>query len=280
MRILAPMAVGAAFVLALLWAIITAAFTGGMALPEMTATRMFHKEPRELSLPSNGPFGKFDRQQLQRGFQVYKEVCSSCHSLRLVTFADLRGIGYNEAEVKAIAKSWQVQQPSISDKTGEVNSRPDIPSDHFYGPYPNETAGRAANNGALPPDFSLITKAREGGAAYVYSLVTGYQDVPAEQRAKFPDSVPDNKHYYNPYFANLNIAMPPPLKADGQVTYKDGTPATKEQMAKDVAAFLTWTAEPKLENRHTAGLAAVIFLLIFSTLAYLSYREVWHGKEH
>jgi len=284
MRILAPMAVGAAFVMALLYAIISAVFTGGMAMPDQTAPRMFHKEPSEvahpLALSSDGPFGRYDRAQLQRGFQVYKEVCSGCHSLRLVTFADLKGIGYNEAEVKAIAKGWQVQQPSISDKTGEANTRPNIPSDHFFGPYPNETAARAANNGALPPDFSLITKAREGGAAYVYALVTGYQDVPADQMKYFPETKPDDRHYYNPYFANLNIAMPPPLRQDGQVSYKDGTPATKEQMAKDVAAFLTWTAEPKLENRHAAGVPAVIFLLIFSLLCYMSYREIWRGKAH
>jgi ubiquinol-cytochrome c reductase cytochrome c1 subunit len=280
MRILAPIAVGSAFVLALLYAILHAAMTGGMAGPDMTAARMFHKEPKELHLASDGPFGKYDREQLQRGFQVYKEVCSACHSMKLVSFADLRGLGYREAEVKAIAKNWQVQQPSISDKTGEVNSRPNIPSDHFYGPYPNETAARGANNGALPPDFSLISKAREGGAAYIYSLVTGYQNVPAEQAKMFPDSVPDNRHYYNPYFANLNIAMPPPLKSDGLVTYADGTVATKDQMAKDVAAFLTWTAEPKLENRHTAGLPSVLFLMIFSVFCYLSYRAIWAGKEH
>lgn len=280
MRILAPIAVGSAFVLALLYAIMHAAFTGGMAGPDMTAARMFHKEPKELSLASNGPFGKYDRQQLQRGFQVYKEVCSACHSMKLLSFADLRGIGYNEAEVKAIAKNWQVQQPSISDKTGEVNSRPNIPSDHFYGPYPNETAARGANNGALPPDFSLISKAREGGAAYVYSLVTGYDNVPAQQAKMFPDSVPDSKHYYNPYFANLNIAMPPPLKSDGLVTYADGTVATKDQMAKDISAFVTWTAEPKLENRHTAGVASVLFLMMLTVFCYLSYRAIWAGKEH
>ncbi len=280
MRTLAPIGVGFAFIFALLWALMTAVFTGGLAMPEETATRMFFKEPVHLALASDGPLGRYDRAQLQRGFQVYKEVCSACHSMRLVAFADLSGIGYNKDEVKQIAKTWPVQQASISLKTGENTLRLGLPSDKFPSPYANEQAGRAANGGALPPDFSLITKAREGGPAYVYSLVMGYQSVPAEQAKRFPDSVPDAKHYYNPYFSNLNIAMPPPLTADGQVSYADGTKATKAQMATDVAAFLTWVAEPKLESRHSAGVASVIFLLILSVLAYMSYQSIWANKEH
>ncbi len=284
MRILAPLApfaVGGAFIFALLWAILASAFTpGGMSMPEQTAVRMFHEDPKALSLASDGPFGKYDDQQLQRGFQVYKEVCSACHSLRLVSFADLEGIGYDKAQIKVIAKTWPVQQPTISPK-GDAVVRPNIASDKFPSPFANEAAARAANNNALPPDFSLITKAREGGAPYVYSLVTGYRDVPAEQLKKFPDSAVPKNLYYNPYFTNLNIAMPPPLRLDGQVSYAPGNPpATKEQMAKDVAAFLTWTAEPKLEARHSAGLATMIFLLIFSVLCYLSYKSVWADKEH
>jgi len=276
MRTLAPLGVGFAFVLALFWALVT----GSFALPDPTAARLFHLEPKEVSYSFSGPLGKYDHAQLQRGFQVYKEVCSACHSMRLVTFNDLQGIGYNKAEVKAIAKGWVVKQPSISDKTGEVNTRDNISSDHFPSPFANETAARASNNGALPPDFSLIAKAREGGPAYIYSLVTGYQSVPAAQAKQFPDSVPDAKHYYDPYFANLNIAMPPPLTSDGQVSYDDGTKATKEQMAKDVSAFLMWAAEPKLENQHAAGIPAVIYLLIFSALCYMSYRTIWANKEH
>jgi ubiquinol-cytochrome c reductase cytochrome c1 subunit len=137
-------------------------------------------------------------------------------------------------------------------------------------------AARAANNNALPPDLSLITKAREGGAPYVYSLLTGYQPEPVELLKKFPEAkTPPNLHY-NPYFANLNIAMPPPLTTAGQVTYADGTPATVDQMAKDVAAFLVWTAEPNLENRHAAGLAVAVFLLIGTILGYLAYQQIWH----
>ena len=141
---------------------------------------MFHKEPKELHLASDGPFGKFDKPQLQRGFQVYSEVCSACHSLKLVSFRDLKGLGYNDAEIKKIASDWKTQVPSINPDTGEPATRKALPSDNFPPPFPNEVAARAANNNALPPDLSLITKAREGGAAYVYSLLTGFQNQPAE----------------------------------------------------------------------------------------------------
>lgn len=267
--------VGLGFVLAL-----TVAFFMPREAAQETAAAVFHREPTELRLASDGPFGRYDRQQLQRGFQVYKEVCSACHSLSLVSFGDLEGIGFSKAEVKAIANQWATEQPSINPDTGEPATRKNLPSDKFPSPYPNEIAARAANNNALPPDLSLITKAREGHAAYVHALLTGYQDQPAELLKQFPDAkTPPNLHY-NPYFANLNIAMPPPLAADGQVTYADGTVATRDQMAKDVAAFLTWTAEPKLENRHRAGIATVLFLLVATVLAYLSYRNIWADKKH
>ncbi len=243
--------------------------------PAPTAESKYREEPKELHLASNGPFGRFDRQQLQRGFQVYKEVCSACHSMKLVAFRDLRQIGYTDAEVKAIANQWSTEVPSINPETGEPATRKALPADHFPSPYANETAARAANNNALPPDFSLITKAREGGAPYVYSLVTGYATQPAELLKQFPDSKTPKGLYYNPYFANLNIGMPPPLVADGQVTYADGTKPTKEQMAKDVAAFLVWTAEPKLETRHAVGITVMIFLIIATVLAYMSYQSIW-----
>ena len=243
--------------------------------PTPTAESKFHEEPKELHLASNGPFGRFDRQQLQRGFQVYEEVCSACHSLKLVAFRDLRQLGYSEAEVKAIANQWSTEVPSINPETGEPATRKALAADYFPSPYANETAARAANNNALPPDFSLITKAREGGAPYVYSLVTGYTNQPAALLKQFPDAKTPNGLYYNPYFANLNIAMPPPLVADGQVSYADGTKPTKEQMAKDVAAFLVWTAEPKLETRHAVGITVMIFLIIATVLAYMSYQNIW-----
>ncbi|WP_033926728.1 cytochrome c1 [Sphingomonas sp. 35-24ZXX] len=248
--------------------------------PQETAEHAFHLEPKKLSLASDGPMGKFDRQQLQRGFQVYKEVCSACHSMRLVSFRNLAELGYTEDEVKAIAANWPAQTPSIDPATGEATTRKPLPADYIPSPHANETAARAANNNALPPDLSLITKARHGGAPYVYSLLTGYQEPPAELAKRFPDAMPGPGLNYNPYFANLNIAMANPLGSDGIVTYSDGTNATREQMAKDVAAFLVWTAEPTLEKRHQTGWAVLVFLIIATGLGYMAYRNVWAGVKH
>jgi ubiquinol-cytochrome c reductase cytochrome c1 subunit len=241
---------------------------------EQTVEERFHKEPKALYLASDGPFGKFDRQQVQRGFQVYSEVCSSCHSLKLVAFRNLQELGYSEAEVKAIADRWKTQVADVDPKTGEPKGRKALPSDHFPPPFANELAARAANNNALPPDLSLITKAREGGPAYVYSLLTGFQNPPANLP---PENRPGPNLHYNPYFANLNIAMPPPLTSEGQVTYADGTKPTVDQMAKDIAAFLAWTAEPRLENRHATGSVVFLFLLVMTILAYMAYQNIWHG---
>ena len=246
------------------------------AAPDPTAEEEFHHHPKELALASNGLFGKFDNKQLQRGFQVYKEVCAACHGLSLVSFRDLEAIGYNEAEVKAIANQWPIEVPSVNPETGEVATRKALPADRFPSPYANEVAARAANNNALPPDLSLMTKARHDGAAYVYSLLTGYEKQPAELVKKFPAAKTPEGLYYNPYFPNLNLAMPPPLTADGQVTYAAGNPApTVDQMSKDVSAFLVWTAEPKLNNRHGTGLAVLIFLLVATALGYGAYRNIW-----
>jgi ubiquinol-cytochrome c reductase cytochrome c1 subunit len=268
--------VGLVFAGVLLISLITGVATYMSSPPAPLASEEFHKAPKHLELASDGPFGKFDNRQLQRGFQVYSEVCSACHSLKLVSFRDLKGLGYNEAEIKKIASDWKTQVPSINPDTGEAATRKAIPSDTFPSPFPNEVAARAANNNALPPDLSLITKAREGGAAYVYSLLTGFQNQPAELLKKFPDAkTPPNLHY-NPYFANLNIAMPPPLTTTGQVTYADGTPPTVDQMAKDVAAFLVWTAEPNLENRHASGIAVAVFLLFATILGYFAYQQIWY----
>jgi ubiquinol-cytochrome c reductase cytochrome c1 subunit len=268
--------VGLGFAGVLLISLITGVATNISSPPAPLAAEEFHKHPKPLHLASDGPFGKFDKQQLQRGFQVYSEVCSACHSLNLVSFRDLEGLGYNEAEIKKIASDWKTQVPSINPDTGEASTRKALPSDHFPSPYPNEIAARAANNNALPPDLSLITKSREGGAAYVHSLLTGFQNQPAELVKKFPDAKTPQGLHYNPYFANLNIAMPPPLTTTGQVTYADGTPATVDQMAKDVSAFLVWTANPELERRHAAGLSVSIFLLFATILGYLAYRQIWH----
>ncbi|MFN0046357.1 MAG: cytochrome c1 [Sphingorhabdus sp.] len=246
-----------------------------------TAEHEFHKTPKAVSFAHDGPLGKFDTAQLQRGLKVYAEVCSACHSLSLVSFRDFAALGYDEEQVKAIAKGWKTEVPSINPETGEPATRPAIAADKIPSPFANEVAARAANNNALPPDLSLITKARADGPAYVYSLLIGYEAAqPAELLKEFPDAkTPDGLHY-NPYFANLNIAMAAPLTADDQVTYDDGTKATKAQMAKDVAAFLTWTAEPKLENRKSAGWAALGFLIIFTVLAWMSYKSIWADKKH
>lgn len=267
--------VGLGFVLVLLISLFSGLAGYFKEPPAATAEEEFHRGPSKLQLASNGPLGHYDRQQLQRGFQVYKEVCSACHSLHLVSFRDLAALGYEEPEVKAIANQWLTEVPSVNPDTGEVATRKAVPADRFPSPYANETAARAANNNALPPDLSLITKAREGGASYVHALLTGYSKQPAELLHKFPTAKTPTGLYYNPYFANLNLAMPPPLTSEGQVTYADGTKSTVDQMATDVSAFLTWTAEPKLENRHRYGITVLIFLMFATILGYLSYRNIW-----
>jgi ubiquinol-cytochrome c reductase cytochrome c1 subunit len=263
--------VGLGFVGAAAWSLLwgVAAYVGD---PPEAAEHGHH--PRSIAYSFDGPFGRFDRQQLQRGFQVYKEVCSGCHSLNLVAFRNLHDLGYTEAEVRAIADQWPIQVPSVNPQTGEPATRKAIPADHFPSPYPNETAARAANNNALPPDLSLMAKARDGGPAYVYSLLTGYEAAPAGHE------VPQGLHY-NQYFANLNIAMPPPLTADNQVTYAPGNPpATREQMAQDVSAFLMWTAEPNLQTRHQVGWFVIIFLIFATILGYLAKQNVWRDEKH
>lgn len=240
---------------------------------EESVEHRFHVEPRDIAFSFDGPFGKYDRPQLQRGFQVYKEVCASCHGLNYVAFRNLEDLGYAEEEIKAVADKWQIEVPAVDPKTGEASTRKAIPADKFPDPYPNEVAARAANRNALPPDLSLITKARHGGPAYVASLLTGYRNPPADLPE---ESRPGEGTYFNPYFPNLNIAMPPPLR-DDQVTYADGTRPTADQMAKDVSAFLAWTAEPKLEDRKATGWAVLIFLLFATILSYLAYQNIWHG---
>ncbi len=213
----------------------------------------------------DGITGTFDRAALQRGFQVYKEVCATCHSLHQVSYRNLTAIGFTEEQVKAIASAYQV--PDEPNDMGEVHPRNALPSDRFVGPYANEQAARAANNGALPPDLSLVVKAREGGEDYIYSLLTGFK--------KPPEGVTLMQGmYYNDYFPGHQIAMAPPL-TEGGVTYADGTQATVPQMAKDVTTFLAWTAEPKLEERKQTGLKVMIYLAVFALVMYLAKRRVW-----
>ncbi|MCA1749165.1 MAG: cytochrome c1 [Sphingomonadales bacterium] len=267
--------VGLGFVVVLGYSLIVGASAYLSDPPEETVEHEFHHHPKQVSFASDGPFGRFDRAQLQRGYRVYEEVCAVCHSLRYVAFRNLQALEFSEAEVDALAAQWQI--PDINPETGEAEMREGIASDYFPSPYANDAAARAANNNAIPPDLSLIAKARHDGAAYVYSLLTGYEDPPAE----LPEANrPGPGLYYNPYFPNLNLAMMPPLTADGQVTYDDGTEATVEQMAKDVSAFLIWTAEPKLEARKSTGWAVLIFLAFATVLAFLAKRNVWRDQKH
>jgi ubiquinol-cytochrome c reductase cytochrome c1 subunit len=244
-----------------------------------TVEEEFHHHPHAVAWSFNGPFGKYDKAQLQRGFQVYSEVCAACHSIKQVAFRSLADLGYSEAEVKAIAKKRQV--PDVDPKTGEATTREGIPADHFPLVYPNDVAARAANNNAIPPDLSLMAKSRHGGPDYIHALLTGFEEQPAELLKKFPDAKTPEGLHFNPYFANLNLAMAPPLSAEGQVTYGEGQPKpTVDQMAQDVSAFLMWTAEPKLEARKSTGLAVVIFLLFATVLSYMAYQNIWANTEH
>ena len=280
--------VGLGFAGVLLYSLVMGAIAFVSEPPAPTAEKVFHLHPKEdVKFSFDGPLGKYDPQQLQRGFQVYAEVCSACHSLHQVAFRDLKDLGFTDPEVKAIAKGWKTEVPSLNPDTGEPATRKGTPADKIPSPYANEIAARAANNNALPPDLSLMAKARHGGPNYIYSILTGFtkqegfkNEKGEELLKKFPDAKTPPSLHFNPYFANLNIAMPPPLVADGQVTYADGTKATVDQMSQDVSAFLMWTAEPKLGVRHQVGLAVMIFLLMATTLAYLSYRNIWAGMKH
>ena len=222
----------------------------------------------EVDWSFKGITGKFDRSSLQRGYQVYTEVCASCHSMNLVSYRNLGEPGgpeFSLDQVKAIAANFEVEDGPNSD--GEMFTRPARPSDKFVSPYPNVQAATAANGGAYPPDMSVLVKARKGGANYIYSVLMGYEDPPAG--FELEDGV-----YYNKYMDGQKIKMSNPL-SEGIVTYADGTPATESQMAKDVTTFLTWTAEPHLETRHKMGVKVIIFLTIFSLLVYLSMRKIW-----
>jgi len=242
-------------------------------LPALAAGTAKHPEPVDFSF--KGPFGTYDRNQLKRGYQVYKEACSACHSLKLVAFrnlADPGGPEFTEAEAKALAAAVEV--PTL-DEYGDPATRTATLADHFPMPFANELAAKAANNGAVPPDLSLIAKGREGGADYVHALIgLGYAAIPDEHTV-----VPDGT-YYNPYMAGGIIAMPQPI-SDDQVDYvEEGIPQTVDQYGKDVAAFLMWAAEPKMEARKQLGMGVIIFLSFLSVLLYLSYRRVWRNVDH
>ncbi|MDD3837957.1 MAG: cytochrome c1 [Phenylobacterium sp.] len=253
--------------------------------------------PKHVEFSFEGPFGQFDQAQLQRGYKVYREVCAACHGMNLVSFRNLgqkHGPFYDpkypnpndNPYVRAIAAEYQIND--IDSETGDVIQRAASSADRFPDPYPNEPAARAGNGGALPPDLSVIIKARHHGPQYVYSILTGYENPPAGLNVT-------PGQYYNPYMlGDLTafwtgdhhsvpvggfIAMPPPLQPDG-VTFDDGTRATVEQQAKDVVAFLAWASEPKMIERKQFGLAAMIYLVLLAGLVYASYRRIWRNVAH
>jgi ubiquinol-cytochrome c reductase cytochrome c1 subunit len=244
--------------------------------------------PQEWSFA--GPFGTYDKGQLQRGLKIYRESCSSCHSMHLVAFRNLEALGYSEEQVRALAAEYEIQDGPNAD--GEMFMRPGIPSDRFPSPFPNAETAAVSNNGAVPPDFSLIAKARavergfptfvfdiftqyaESGPDYIYGLLTGYEeDVP-----EHVDVQPGT--YYNPHFlsgAVLSMAQP---MFDEQFSYEDGSPETLDQYARDITAFLMWAAEPNLEARKRTGFNVMVFLVLFGALVYLTKRKVWSNIDH
>jgi cytochrome c1 len=238
--------------------------------PKAQAGQPSHGEP-EISSQGwsfTGPLGTFDNAQLQRGYQVYKEVCSNCHSMRLLSYRNLGEKGGPEFPPEAVeALAGQVQVTDGPNDKGEMYQRPARPSDRLRSPFPNPEAARAGNNGALPPDLSVIGKARPGGPDYIYALLTGYHAPPAGFQLA-PGM------YYNAAFPGHQIAMPPPL-SDGIVSYGDGTKPTVDNYARDVSAYLMWAAEPKLEERHEIGARVMVFLIVFAVIMFLAKRVVW-----
>ena len=269
-----------------IFALLVAGTLGAVVAPAMAQEA---PTPPRQTWSFAGPFGTYDQAQLQRGFKIYREVCSNCHSMDLVAFrnlADPGGPGYTEAQVKQIASEYKIKD--LNDK-GEPIERPGRPADHFPSPFPNELVAKATY-GVAPPDMSTLAKARtyqrgfpwfifdmftqyqEQGPDYIHAILTGYEQPPKGF------SLPPGGNY-NKYFPGHNIAMPQPLQ-DGQVTYTDGTPQTLDQYAKDVAAFLMWAAEPHMVARKRIGFQVMIFLIVFSGLLYFTKKKIWHDVHH
>ena len=243
-----------------------AAVLGMTAMPALAAGGTEYIPDVKWSF--DGPFGTYDRAALQRGLQVYRQVCSACHALEHKSYRNLADLGYSEAQIKTIAAEYTVTDGPNDD--GDMFDRPARPSDKFKAPYANEKQARAANNGAYPPDLSLITKARVGGANYVYGVLTGYEDAPEGVTLQAGQ-------YYNKTMSGHILAMAPPL-ADGAVMYEDGSPATLDQYAHDVAQFLTWAAEPEMEQRKRMGVKVLLFLAAFAGIMYATKRQIWSDK--
>lgn len=252
--------------------LIGALVLGAVAALTVTPARAAGPAPTfpDVRFTFDGLFGTFDRGQLQRGFQVYKEVCAACHAMRQLSYRNLLEIGLTEAQVRNIAAQFQVVDGP--NDQGDMFERPARLSDRFRRPFPNEQAARAANNGAYPPDLSVMVKARKDGADYMHALLTGYRDPPAGF------ALMDGMNY-NAYFPGYQIAMPNVLNP-GQLEFADGTEASVANMARDVTAFLAWAAEPELEQRRAMGVRIIIFLIILGGLTYAVKRKVWADVKH
>jgi len=235
------------------------------ASPVSAAETEAHFEKQEWSF--NGIFGTYDRAALQRGYKIYAQVCATCHSAKQLYFRNLTGIGYDEAQVKAIAAQYTVTDGPNDE--GEMFERPGRPSDHFPAPFANRQAAVYANNGAYPPDLSLIARARHGGADYIYGILTGYEPQPADSETVLRDG-----QYWNKTMAGHVIAMPPPL-SDGIVAYEDNAPQTLQQYAKDISHFLVWAADPTMEARKRMGVKVCLFLIVFAGVVYAAKRKIW-----
>ncbi len=240
--------------------LICATLLGAQAL----AASAHQEHPRQLKWEFDGVFGTFDEQAIQRGLQVYKQVCASCHGLTRVAFRELTKVGFSENEVAKLASDYTFTDGPNDD--GDMFERPGRASDKFPAPYANENAARSINNGAYPPDLSLMVKARPDGANYVYSLLTGYKDA--------GDTPVGDGQYYNPYFPGGLLSMAPPLM-DDMVEYQDGTKASMDQMARDVVSFLQWAAEPEMQERKRMGIKVMLFLFVFTILFYIAKKRVW-----
>jgi ubiquinol-cytochrome c reductase cytochrome c1 subunit len=241
------------------------AFVAALALPPTACVSAAAEDLPQQHWSFGGPFGTIDKAAAQRGFLIYQQVCSACHSMKQMYYRNLAGIGLNEAQIKAVAAAVTVQG-ALNDQ-GKPTERPGLPSDHFKPAFPNDMAARAANGGALPPDQSVLELAREGGANYIDALLQGYTDPPPG--VKVGDGL-----YYNKIFPGHQIAMPQPL-ADDAVTYTDGTKATLAQEAHDVTTFLAFTANPDLDQRHRMGVKVFLFLVFMTVITYIAKRRIW-----
>ena len=240
------------------------AWAAGNSLPAAASGDV---EVPHLHWQHKGMLGTYDQAALQRGLQVYKEVCSACHSMKLLSYRNLTDLGYSEAQIKALAAEYTVTDGP--NDQGDMFERPARPADRFKSPFANDQAARAANNGAFPPDFSLIVKARAGGEDYIHALLTGFGEAPAGTEMMAGMS-------WNKYFPGHQIAMAAPL-SDGQVTYADGTVSSVDQMARDVSTFLAWASEPHLDRNNHLGLQVMFFLIVFSVIMYRIKRKIWSG---